>query len=34
MVFRQGTALAVPKNGVNSGVSTPEVRVIDSRGYL
>jgi hypothetical protein len=32
MAFRQGTALAVPKNGVFSGVSTPEVRVIVSWG--
>jgi hypothetical protein len=32
MAFRQGTASAVPKSSVISGVSTPEVRVIVSRG--
>jgi len=31
MVLRQGTALAVPINGGNIGVSTPEVRVTVSR---
>jgi hypothetical protein len=32
MEFRQGTALAVPKSSVITGVSTPEVRVIVSHG--
>jgi hypothetical protein len=32
MAFRQGTASAVPKSSVISGVSTPEVCVIVSWG--
>jgi hypothetical protein len=34
MAFRQGTALAVPKSIVITGVSTPEVRVIVGRFYF